>query len=166
MKEQKYVDFGNRLIELRKSKGLKQKNCLRPLGNITTSMLSSWENGYCFPQLKYLIKLAKFYEVSLDYLILGKKDDGTKYNSDNYKDVILCLNTLKESGVFEINLDDPLGSNNLHLYLSTFNSNITDYYSKYQKLENAYEQLGEDTFKEKIKELISKYDYKIEEKDD
>ena len=59
-----------------------------------------------------------------------------------------------------------LGSNNLHLYLSTFDTNITDYYSKYQKLENAYEQLGEGTFKEKIKELISKYDDKIEEKDD
>lgn len=36
---------------------------------ITKSHLSRWENGKCSPSLKYAAYLAKYYNVSVDYLV-------------------------------------------------------------------------------------------------
>ena len=64
--------IGKRLKELRSEKGLTQKEVAEQLG-ISSTCYSGYEQGYREPDLKTLIKLCKFFEVSTDYL-LGLED--------------------------------------------------------------------------------------------
>lgn len=67
-----------RLKELRKEKGLYQKDIAEILG-ITKTGYASYEQGISKPSIDYLLILASFYNVSTDYL-LGVTD--SRYNQD------------------------------------------------------------------------------------
>ncbi len=60
--------FCERLKELRLEKGLGQVELANAL-NVSKGIISLWENGLREPKLSNLITLAKFFEVSLDYLV-------------------------------------------------------------------------------------------------
>lgn len=60
-------EFGERLKELRKERGLGQIALAQKLG-VGKSIISLWETGVCEPTLSNLIKIAKFFGVSIDYL--------------------------------------------------------------------------------------------------
>lgn len=64
--------FQERLKELRKEKGLLQKDLAQKL-KTTNSSISDWEKGRSQPDLQTLANLARFFEVSVDYL-LGLED--------------------------------------------------------------------------------------------
>ncbi|MBQ8406605.1 MAG: helix-turn-helix transcriptional regulator [Clostridia bacterium] len=64
--------FQERLKELRKEKGLLQKDLAQTL-KTTNSSISDWEKGRSQPDLQTLANLARFFEVSVDYL-LGLED--------------------------------------------------------------------------------------------
>lgn len=59
--------FSERLKELRLEKGIGQIALAKELG-VGKSVISLWETGQCEPTLGNLIKIAKFFEVSIDYL--------------------------------------------------------------------------------------------------
>ena len=65
-------DFGQILANLRKERGLAQKE-LALLLNLSIGTISNYENGIHFPDLSTLCKLADFYGVTTDYL-LGRTD--------------------------------------------------------------------------------------------
>lgn len=56
------------LIELRKQAGLTQQQLAKEL-NYSDKTVSKWELGYAIPSVDVLIDLAKFYGVSLDYIV-------------------------------------------------------------------------------------------------
>jgi len=58
----------NRLYLLRKSKGLSQITVQMDTG-IDQSLLSKFEKGIRIPPTETLIKLADFYNVSIDYIL-------------------------------------------------------------------------------------------------
>lgn len=60
-------EFGERLKELRKERGLGQIALAQKLG-VGKSIISLWETGACEPTLSNLIKISKFFGVSIDYL--------------------------------------------------------------------------------------------------
>ena len=61
------------ILSLIKAKGLTQKECLTKC-NINTSFLSDWKKGkLCSPSYDKLVRLADYFEVSLDYLLTGKR---------------------------------------------------------------------------------------------
>ena len=62
------VDFGDRVRQLRKAKGLTQSQVAELVGG-TKMMISSYEQGMRFPPYPTLIKLAKLYGVSTDYML-------------------------------------------------------------------------------------------------
>ncbi len=64
--------FGNRLKELRIKNDEMQADLANAL-QVDKSMISLWENGKNYPEVKKLIEIAYHYEVSVDYL-LGLKD--------------------------------------------------------------------------------------------
>ena len=64
----------NRIRELREERGLQQKELAIELG-ISQPTVSDWEAGRKTPSAKSTLKLAKFFEVSVEYL-LGIKDRG------------------------------------------------------------------------------------------
>ncbi len=63
-----------RLKELRQQKNLTQAKVADSLG-ITQQSYARWENGKVTPTPEKLSKIAKFYGVTTDYLLEGKKDD-------------------------------------------------------------------------------------------
>ena len=72
------------LIELRKSKKLKQSELSEAIG-YSDKTISRWENGSTLPDISTLIKLAEFYNVSLEDLInenaIEKHESNKKNNN-------------------------------------------------------------------------------------
>lgn len=61
-------DFGSKLLELRKERHLTQPQLAEQL-NVGKSIISLWETNQCEPTLSRLVSIAKFFDVSLDYLV-------------------------------------------------------------------------------------------------
>lgn len=62
------MNLCERLKELRFERRLKQSEVAEKLG-ISVSCYGGYEQGYREPDLKTLIKISKFFEVSTDYLL-------------------------------------------------------------------------------------------------
>lgn len=65
--------FGSRLKELRIDAGLKQSE-LAPVFNVSKTTICQWETSKQEPSLEDIVKIAKYFHVSADYL-LGIGDD-------------------------------------------------------------------------------------------
>lgn len=84
--------FAERLNELRKNKGLNQPELAKEL-NVAKQTVSNWENNNRTPDNEMLIKIANYFDVSLDYL-LGRTDNpnysvlSTNYKGNNVEIVI------------------------------------------------------------------------------
>ena len=59
--------FGKRLRELRQEKGLSAKE-LGKIINVNDSSIIRWENETMSPKLEYIVALARFFNVSADYI--------------------------------------------------------------------------------------------------
>ena len=62
-----------RLLELRTERELSQRDMAKAL-NISQGTYNNWENSNTQPSIEQLIALAKFFGVSVDYII-GNTDD-------------------------------------------------------------------------------------------
>ena len=62
------VNIGERLRDIRKDNNFTQAE-LAELVGLTRSAINSWEMSDSFPSTQYLIRLAKLYKVSTDYLL-------------------------------------------------------------------------------------------------
>ena len=61
-------NFAERLKELRKEKDIPQEVLAKELG-VGNGTISLWENGKREPKLSSLMLLARYFEVSIDYLV-------------------------------------------------------------------------------------------------
>ena len=64
--------FGDNLSSLRKEKNMEQKALAKVLG-VSQQTISRWENNVVEPDIKSLIKIADYFDVTTDYL-LGRVD--------------------------------------------------------------------------------------------
>lgn len=64
--------FYKQLRELRAEKNLSQNNLAKCL-NVSKQNISDWENQKSETSFDTLIIIAKFFDVSIDYLILGEE---------------------------------------------------------------------------------------------
>lgn len=71
------MQFNDRLRALRQDKDLTQ-NALSKLLSIDRKTLSNYETGYRTPSIYLVVKMANYFEVSVDY-ILGITDIPTQY---------------------------------------------------------------------------------------
>ena len=71
------MSFAERLVELRKARGLTQKQVYE---GVSMSMLGyqRYEYGEREPSFQKLIALADYFDVSLDYLV-GRSDDPARH---------------------------------------------------------------------------------------
>ena len=60
--------FKNRLKELRTEKGISQQKLANEIG-ATQKAIDFWEKGINEPKASYIIKLAKYFGVTTDYLL-------------------------------------------------------------------------------------------------
>lgn len=63
---------GKIIAELRKKKGLTQKQLAAVLG-VTDKAVSRWENGYGLPDVSLLPKIAAAFDVTVDELLTGRR---------------------------------------------------------------------------------------------
>ena len=68
------LETANRLFELRKKHNLSQEELAEKLG-VSRQAVSKWERSEASPDTDNLIALAKIYELSLDELIYGEKEE-------------------------------------------------------------------------------------------
>ena len=62
------VNFGNRLKQLRLTAHISQVTLAKRL-NVTKSMVSAYENAVRMPSYDVLVKIAAFFNVSIDYML-------------------------------------------------------------------------------------------------
>ena len=62
-------NFGKVLKELRIERGLSQDQLGKSLGYKIHGIITQWESGKIFPVIENLIAIAKFFGVSIDYLV-------------------------------------------------------------------------------------------------
>lgn len=74
MTEQNNQRLGDRLLELRTKHNLTQEDLAEKL-NVSRQSISKWELDKTLPDVEKMIQLATLYQVSLDYLVLGQKDE-------------------------------------------------------------------------------------------
>ena len=67
------IETANRLFELRKKHNLSQEELAEKLG-VSRQAVSKWERSEASPDTDNLIALAKIYDLSLDELIFGEKE--------------------------------------------------------------------------------------------
>lgn len=66
--------IGYRIKTLRKNKGLTQLQLAEKMF-VSDKAVSKWETGEGNPELSILIKLAEFFDVSLDFILIGKEKE-------------------------------------------------------------------------------------------
>ena len=66
-------NIGKRIRELRKEMDCTQSKLADVLG-VTQDSISLWENGKRIPDTQYIITLAKFFDVTSDYLLCLSDD--------------------------------------------------------------------------------------------
>lgn len=62
------LHFSENIKQLRKSRGFTQEQLAEALG-VTTGAVYKWENGLAMPEIKMLVELADFFEISVDFLL-------------------------------------------------------------------------------------------------
>lgn len=78
--------FSSRLSELRKERGLSQKEAAVKLG-VSQALLSHYEKGIRECGLDFVVKVSEFYGVTCDYL-LGKSDSRMGFNGElGFRDI-------------------------------------------------------------------------------
>ncbi len=101
------LQLGKRLKELRMEKakrdGVKipQREVAEYL-NVTTSAYASWEVGRTLPHIGYMLQLATFFEVTIDYLLGHKREDEIirdKQSILSWTQTGTCRNKNEENGI-------------------------------------------------------------------
>ena len=77
------MEISNRIKQIRIEKGLSQNDVATGI-KVDISSISYWESGRYEPKATYIYRLAKFFNVSSDYL-LGLEDESGRrtYNTVN-----------------------------------------------------------------------------------
>ena len=78
-------DFGKRVADLRKGKGLTQSELAEKL-NISNKAISRWETGEGYPEITILPSLAKELGVSIDELLSESSEDSDFENQSSEAD--------------------------------------------------------------------------------
>ncbi len=93
------VNFGNRLKTLRIKKKLTQQQLADLLG-LTKSVISAYENGLRYPAYDVLIKIARIFKVSTDYLLgveIKREIDTSGLTDEQVEALIVLIDTIRNS---------------------------------------------------------------------
>ena len=66
------MEFGEKLLNLRKSRGLTQEELAQAL-YVSRTAVSKWESGRGYPSIESLKGIAGYFSVTVDELISGEK---------------------------------------------------------------------------------------------
>ena len=84
------MEFNDRLKKLRSTKKLSTKDIAEKL-NIEEELYLDWEENKNYPSFENIIKLSKFFNVSTEYLLIGKSSTDFFYRALMVVLVGICL---------------------------------------------------------------------------
>ena len=84
------MTIGERLTELRKSRGLSQEELAEKL-TLTRQTISKWELGQSSPDIEYVIELCDFFGISADYLLKGEEPPAKAPAAENETPPVLVF---------------------------------------------------------------------------
>lgn len=93
------VNFGKRLKTLRIKKKLTQQQLADLLG-LTKSVISAYENGLRYPAYDVLIKIARIFKVSTDFLLgveIKREIDTSGLTDEQVEALIELIDTIRNS---------------------------------------------------------------------
>lgn len=88
------------LKELRKSKGISQEVVAEAMG-ISVQAVSKWENNLSYPDITLLPSIAKYYNVTIDYLLTGNENT-SKSTNDEMLEVATSNNDIPNDNILRI----------------------------------------------------------------
>ena len=122
--------FSQRLRELRASKEKTQAEFVVGLG-ITASALSSYEKNTKNPSINVVKRIAKKYNVSIDWLCgLSEKQENSE-RIENYADLIRYIARISSIGALDIYLADRVGQD---ILFTTQNKYVINFFSDMRKM--------------------------------
>ena len=71
------MKIGQKLKDLRVKSGLSQEKVAEQL-YVSRQAISKWENDEAFPDMENMVAIAKFYNVSVDYILASEDEKGLK----------------------------------------------------------------------------------------
>lgn len=78
--------IADKIKQLRESKDMTQTQLAKAF-NVTRSSVNAWEMGISVPSTQYIIELAKFFQISTDYLLGMKTTETISLQGLNEKDI-------------------------------------------------------------------------------
>ena len=108
------MEFGEKLLELRNSKGMTQEELAEALF-VSRTAISKWESGRGYPSIDSLKEISKFFSVSIDELLSSEKlvtiaEKENRANIRKVLDYLLGLNDLLACGLIFLPLfPHPVG---------------------------------------------------------
>ena len=99
------MSIGKKLLSLRQEKGISQEALGREL-NVSRQTVSKWESDLSLPDMKMMITISQFYEISITQLL--DLDDETEADSINkiYEQTSLVLENLQKENKKKIIRDN------------------------------------------------------------
>ncbi|MES5925678.1 helix-turn-helix transcriptional regulator [Bacillus cereus group sp. MG9] len=127
----------NKIKELRIAKGWTQKSLAEKL-DVSSQVISNWERAYTSPNQEDLIKLAKVFNVTIDYILSSDKIINLNYDIEKITEYVsssmlkqdekeLMEKVKKHTKTNDITLFEQILENKLHIE-RLFDSNITLYF--------------------------------------
>lgn len=75
------MELNERIIQARKQAGLTQEQLGEKLG-VSRQAVSKWESGQANPDVTYIAEMCRLFDVSADWLLLGKAPDAAPAGAD------------------------------------------------------------------------------------
>lgn len=162
------MKFNQRLIELRKQKGLSQEELGEKLG-VARQTISKWELGETTPEMEKVIEISKFFEVSLNVLIGEEEYNNNPISNEPQKDfsdnshdynsikvviiialliLIIVILILKLYSDFTSNILEKSKNNNTELFDSFFDKSQNEQTNNYDLNVPSNEELNNENILE------------------
>lgn len=98
------MDFLEKILSLRKSRGLTQEQLAEKL-NVSRQSVSKWESGQAIPELETIVALCRVFDITTDYLLkpsemdelsiktemLEKQQQQLLIREQRYKRIFTCI---------------------------------------------------------------------------
>lgn len=98
------MDFSEKILSLRKSRGLTQEQLAEKL-NVSRQSVSKWESGQAIPELETIVTLCRVFDITTDYLLkpsemdelsiktemLEKQQQQLLIREQRYKQIFTCI---------------------------------------------------------------------------
>lgn len=98
------MDFSEKILSLRKSRGLTQEQLAEKL-NVSRQSVSKWESGQAIPELETIVALCRVFDITTDYLLkpsemdelsiktemLEKQQQLLLIREQRYKQIFTCI---------------------------------------------------------------------------